>query len=96
MEKTPIPSELYRALAKDYTPKAADMNICRYIAGLEARIKALEAAIAPFTDVQPVATYDNVSVDESPKRKRRTKAEVEADEAAEALKDQDITGETAS
>ena len=42
MEAKPRPNELYRTIAKDYNPKAAEMNICKYIQNLEARIEALE------------------------------------------------------
>ncbi len=38
-----IKTKLYNELAKDYAPKKADMNICKYIEGLEKRIEALEA-----------------------------------------------------
>lgn len=40
---TPRKTKLYNQLAKDYTPKQADMMICKYIEGLEARIAALES-----------------------------------------------------
>ncbi len=39
---TPRTNELYRTIAKDYQPKVAAMNICKYIQGLESRIQALE------------------------------------------------------
>jgi len=35
---------LYNQLAKDYTPKKAEMQICRYIEKLEQRIVILEEA----------------------------------------------------
>lgn len=35
---------LYRELAKDFTPKKAEMRICQYVEKLEARIAALESA----------------------------------------------------
>ncbi len=54
MEVTPRPNNLYRQIAKDYTPKNAEMNICKYIMSIEQeytdrinrldeRISALEA-----------------------------------------------------
>jgi hypothetical protein len=43
IEETPRETSLYRKLAKDYTPKAADMKICKYIEALEERIATLEA-----------------------------------------------------
>lgn len=43
-EETPRPGNLYRAIAKDYTPKQAEMKICKYLEGLERRIAALENA----------------------------------------------------
>jgi hypothetical protein len=43
---TPRETNLYRKIAKDYTPKAAEMQICRYIEALETRIHALEKALA--------------------------------------------------
>ena len=44
MDKT-RPNALYRAIAKDYNPKQAEMNICRYVQMLEQRIEALEALV---------------------------------------------------
>ena len=41
----PRPNALYRAIAKDYNPKQAEMNICRYVQMLEQRIEALEALV---------------------------------------------------
>lgn len=43
---TPRETNLYRKLAKDYTPKAAEMQICKYLEALEERIDALEKALA--------------------------------------------------
>ena len=43
MEPTPRKTKLYRTLCKDYSPKQADMQICKYIEGLEQRIADLEA-----------------------------------------------------
>ena len=39
---TPRKTKLYHELAKDFSPKRADMMICRYIEMLEERIGALE------------------------------------------------------
>ena len=39
---TPRKTRLYNELAKDYSPKRANMMICRYIEMLEGRIEALE------------------------------------------------------
>lgn len=44
METTPRKTKLYNQLAKDYTPKKAEMQICRYIEKLEQRIVVLEEA----------------------------------------------------
>lgn len=41
----PRPNALYRAIVKDYNPKQAEMNICRYVQMLEQRIEALEALV---------------------------------------------------
>ena len=41
---TPRETNLYRQIAKDYSPKQAEMKICKYIEGLERRIALLEAA----------------------------------------------------
>ncbi len=46
MLNTPRKTRLYNTIAKDYKPKEADMMICQYIEGLEARIATLEAADA--------------------------------------------------
>lgn len=40
---TPRKTKLYHELAKDFSPKRADMMICQYIEMLETRITALEA-----------------------------------------------------
>jgi len=45
--ETPRETSLYREIAKDYQPKQAEMKICKYIEGLEARIAALERLIEP-------------------------------------------------
>lgn len=42
METTPRKTKLYNLLAKDYTPKKAEMQICQYIEKLEQRIVVLE------------------------------------------------------
>ena len=42
METTPRKTKLYNQIAKDYTPKKAEMQICRYIEKLEQRIVVLE------------------------------------------------------
>lgn len=42
MMETPRPNELYRKIAKDYNPKAAEMAICKYVQDLEQRVIALE------------------------------------------------------
>ena len=48
--ETPRKTKLYNQIAKDYNPKQAEMQICRYIEGLEARhetrTEELEARIA--------------------------------------------------
>ncbi len=55
MEKVPFPGTLYRKIAKDYNPKAAEMAICKYIQEMEikhdaqitelfARVTTLETA----------------------------------------------------
>ncbi len=41
---TPRKTHLYNEIAKDYNPKQAEMNICRYVEGLEKRIEDLEKA----------------------------------------------------
>lgn len=43
---TPRTNDLYRKLAKDYSPKQAEMLICKHIAALEERIAALEVKLA--------------------------------------------------
>ena len=53
MESTPRPNELYRQIAKDYNPKPAMMNICKYIQALEARIAVLESARAEESAGEP-------------------------------------------
>lgn len=44
METTPRKTKLYNQLVKDYAPKKAEMQICRYIEKLEQRIVILEEA----------------------------------------------------
>lgn len=39
---TPRKTKLYNEIAKDFSPKRADMMICQYIEMLEGRIEALE------------------------------------------------------
>ena len=39
---TPRKTRLYNEIAKDFSPKRADMMICQYIEMLESRIEALE------------------------------------------------------
>ncbi len=67
MEATPRTNSLYRQVAKDYNPKAAEMNICKYIQGLEERLQMVEKWIELFetakSDVQS----------EEPPRKRGPK-----------------------
>jgi|GEM_PF-7115821 len=41
---SPRQTSLYKQIAKDFRPKEAMMQMCRYIEGLEKRIETLEAA----------------------------------------------------
>lgn len=42
--QAPRKTKLYNELAKDFNPKEAFMKVCRYIEGMERRIKELEEA----------------------------------------------------
>lgn len=55
-EETPRQGSLYRTIAKDYQPKQAEMKICKYIEGLEARITDLEKALIDTPLPDPVRT----------------------------------------
>lgn len=72
---TPRPNDLYRQIAKDYKPKAAEMNICKYIRAVEdgfnalfeecdARIARLESRIAELEKGIP-------TVEEKPKTAKK-------------------------
>lgn len=61
-EKPVIPTELYRSLAKDFTPQKALMNTCRYIAALEARVVALEESAAGSAVKSTKKTKENAAV----------------------------------
>lgn len=75
MEQTPMSNALYRSLAKDFQPKPAMMNMCKYIMALEARVAALEAKEPiPFTE-EPAA--------EPAKRGRKPKTETPEDGVTE-------------
>lgn len=57
----PRPNELYRSIAKDYNPKQAEMNICKYIQRLEQRIEALEASASRDKEMEETKTVKTAS-----------------------------------
>lgn len=69
-------SKLYRELAKDYSPKKADMNICKYIQELEERIQKLENKTTLYPvyndDGTVSSTYESTGESiEAPKKRGR-------------------------
>lgn len=46
---SPRTTSLYREIAKDFNPKKAEMNICKYVEALEARLLKLEANFAALS-----------------------------------------------
>ncbi len=64
MEATPRTNSLYRQIAKDYNPKAAEMNICKYIQGLEERLQTVEMWIKAFESAKP-----EIQSEEPPKKR---------------------------
>lgn len=71
-------SELYRSLAKDFTPKKAEMRICKYLEELEARIVKLEQANMP-------ANYTVVADTETEVRRGRPRKTETVESSAEPV-----------
>ena len=73
--ESPRETSLYRQIAKDFQPKRAEMQICRYIEKLEERIAALEAEIADLT--KPAEPTEPAAEPTPKKRAPKTKTEAE-------------------
>ncbi len=54
MEQTPRSNNLYREIAKDFQPKQAAMNICKYIQQLEDRIAQLDEQVQHLKNLKPL------------------------------------------
>ncbi len=68
MEVTPRSNNLYRQIAKDYTPKQAEMNICKYIQQMEDRLTER------IEDLEEQLKLKQEPVEETKPRRGRAKA----------------------